>query len=63
MDNVTVENMPAIGTALMVAVFVYAWIADTAERKEAFTNKQPPPVVIESFFSPNKIPQTYRPYA
>ena len=63
MDNVTVENVPAIGTALMVAIFVYAWIADTAERKEAFTNKQSPPVVIESFFSPNKIPQTYRTYA
>ena len=63
MDNVNVENMPAIGTALMVAVFVYAWIADTAERKEAFTNKKEPPVVIESFFSPHKIPQTYRPYA
>jgi hypothetical protein len=63
MDNVTVENMPAIGTALMVAIFVYAWIADTAERKEAFTGKQSPPIVTEHFFNPNQIPQTYRPYA
>jgi hypothetical protein len=62
MDNFTVENVPAIGTAIMVVIFVYAWIADTAERKEAFTGKQKPPVVIEDFFVPNKIPQTYRPY-
>jgi hypothetical protein len=63
MENVTVENVPAIGTAIMVIIFVYAWIADTAERKEAFTGKADPPVVTEHFFNPNQIPQMYRAYA
>jgi hypothetical protein len=35
--NVTTEDFPVIGTLIMIVVFVYAWIADTSERKEAFT--------------------------
>ena len=43
-------DFPMIGTVIMMAVFVYAWIADTSERKEAFTDNQPPPSKIETFY-------------
>ena len=48
--NVTTEDFPVIGTLIMIVVFVYAWIADTSERKEAFTDNQPPPSKIETFY-------------
>lgn len=52
------------GTLLMVAIFVYAWVSDTVERKEAFTVKKEVPVVIESFYSgPPQIPIVDRAYA
>ena len=48
--NVTTEDFPVVGTLIMIAVFIYAWIADTSERKEAFTVKLGPPSRIETFY-------------
>jgi hypothetical protein len=48
--NVTTEDFPVIGTLIMIAVFIYAWIADTSERKEAFTVNLGPPSRIETFY-------------
>ena len=48
--NVTTEDFPVIGTLIMIVVFIYAWIADTSERKEAFTVKLGPPSRIETFY-------------
>jgi hypothetical protein len=48
--NVSTEDFPVIGTLIMVVVFIYAWIADTSERKEAFTSNMDPPSRIETFY-------------
>lgn len=62
--NSYVADFPMYGTLLMVAIFVYAWVSDTVERKEAFTVKKEVPVVIESFYSgPSQIPIVDRAYA
>ena len=56
-------DFPMIGTVIMMAVFVYAWIADTSERKEAFTNERGPPSRIETFYNPPQVQQVSRAYA
>jgi hypothetical protein len=48
--NLSTEDFPVIGTLIMVVVFIYAWIADTSERKEAFTSNMDPPSRIETFY-------------
>jgi hypothetical protein len=60
--GVTVDNFPVIGTVIMVIIFMYAWISDTAERKEAFVDHTPRSV-IESFYSAPLVTQGYKPYA
>ena len=61
---VVAGDFPVMGTLLMVVIFVYAWIMDTAERKEAFENPRKPPVVHESFYvSGPKIQQMDRAFA
>jgi hypothetical protein len=60
--GVTVDNFPVIGTVIMVIIFMYAWISDTAERKEAFANYSPRSL-IESFYSAPLVAQGYKPYA
>jgi hypothetical protein len=48
----------------MIVVFVYAWIADTSERKEAFTDIQGPPSKIETFYGgPPLVAPRYQAYA
>ena len=62
--NVTTEDFPVIGTLIMIVVFVYAWIADTSERKEAFTDNQPPPSKIETFYGgPPLVTPRYQAYS
>jgi len=56
-------DFPMIGTLIMMAVFMYAWIADTSERKEAFTVQVGPPSRIETFYNPPQIQQVSRAYA
>ena len=56
-------DFPMIGTLIMMAVFIYAWIADTSERKEAFTVNAGPPSRIEAFYNPPQVQQTSRAYA
>jgi len=48
--NLSTQDFPLIGTFIMILVFIYAWIADTSERKEAFTTKKGPPSRIETFY-------------
>jgi len=62
--SVSTEDFPLIGTLIMVVVFVYAWIADTSERKEAFTVKKGPPSKIETFYGgPPIVKPRYQAYA
>ena len=62
--NVTTEDFPVIGTLIMIVVFVYAWIADTSERKEAFTDNQGPPSRIETFYGgPPPVLPRYQAYS
>ena len=62
--NVTTEDFPVIGTLIMIVVFIYAWIADTSERKEAFTDIQGPPSKIETFYGgPPLVAPRYQAYA
>ena len=62
--NVSTEDFPVIGTLIMVVVFVYAWIADTSERKEAFTSNMEPPSRIETFYGgPPLVAPKYQAYA
>jgi len=56
-------DFPMMGTVIMMAVFMYAWIADTSERKEAFTVQVGPPSRIETFYNPPQIQQVSRAYA
>jgi hypothetical protein len=56
-------DFPMIGTLIMMAVFVYAWIADTSERKEAFANHMGPPSRIETFYNPPQVQKVNRAYA
>ena len=56
-------DFPMIGTLIMMAVFVYAWIADTSERKEAFTVERGPPSRIETFYNPPQVQKVNRAYA
>ncbi len=62
--NVTTEDFPVIGTLIMIVVFVYAWIADTSERKEAFTVHLGPPSRIETFYGgPPPVLPRYQAYS
>jgi hypothetical protein len=62
--NVTTEDFPVIGTLIMIAVFIYAWIADTSERKEAFTVNLGPPSRIETFYGgPPAVAPRYQAFA
>jgi hypothetical protein len=62
--NVTTEDFPVIGTLIMIVVFIYAWIADTSERKEAFTDLQGPPFKIETFYGgPPLVAPRYQAYS
>jgi hypothetical protein len=62
--NVTTEDFPVIGTLIMIVVFVYAWIADTSERKEAFTVNLGPPSKIETFYGgPPLVAPKYQAYS
>jgi len=62
--NVTTEDFPVIGTLIMIVVFVYAWIADTSERKEAFTVNLGPPSKIETFYGGAPlVPPKYQAYS
>jgi hypothetical protein len=50
-----ISDFPVFGTLIMVFIFVYAWLADTVERKESFEDykEKTPPVVIENFYVNN----------
>jgi hypothetical protein len=48
--NASAADMPTIGIAIAVVIFIYAWIADTSERKEGFTSNMGPPSRIETFY-------------
>jgi len=48
--NASAADMPTVGIAIAVIVFIYAWIADTSERKEGFTSQMGPPSRIETFY-------------
>ena len=62
--NVTTEDFPVIGTLIMIVVFIYAWIADTSERKEAFTVNLGPPSRIETFYGgPPLVAPKYQAFA
>ena len=62
--NLSTEDFPVIGTLIMVVVFIYAWIADTSERKEAFTSNMDPPSRIETFYGgPPLVAPKYQAYA
>jgi hypothetical protein len=63
-SNTGAQDFPLIGTFIMVLVFIYAWIADTSERKEAFTVQKGPPSKIETFYGgPPIVKPRYQAYA
>lgn len=62
--NASAGDIPTIGIAIAVIVFIYAWIADTSERKEGFTSNVGPPSRIESFYGgPPAIPPAFRAFS
>ena len=62
--NLSTQDFPLIGTFNMILVFIYAWIADTSERKEAFTTKMGPPSRIETFYGgPPLVTPRYQAYS
>jgi hypothetical protein len=62
--NASAADIPTIGIAIAAVVFIYAWIADTSERKEGFAVKMGPPSRIESFYGgAPPITPAYKPYS
>ena len=62
--HLSTQDFPLIGTFIMILVFIYAWIADTSERKEAFTSNMDPPSRIETFYGgPPLVTPRYQAYS
>ena len=71
--NISSEDFPVIGSVIMLVIFIYAWVMDASERKEAFMDmndveddeqKRKTPVVVESFYGgPPPVKQMNRAYA
>jgi hypothetical protein len=71
--NISSEDFPVIGSVIMLVIFIYAWVMDASERKEAFMDmndveddeqKRKTPVVVESFYGgPPPVQQMNRAYA